>query len=107
MYASHTPLQVAPIATCPTPPLCTHAVLGPMDPSDLGVTLTHEHLLLDFVKATELRTKDYVDKLADLDLQMKNLGKIQHYPYAGDFVFFYTHNLIILPAHTVTASQLT
>lgn len=64
-------------------PTLTHAVLGPMDPSDLGVTLTHEHLLLDFVKATELKTKDYVDKLTDLDLQMNNLGKIRHYPYAG------------------------
>lgn len=60
----------------------THAVLGPMDPSELGITLTHEHLLLDFVKASELRTKDYVDKLTDLDFQMNNLGKIRHYPYA-------------------------
>ena len=59
-----------------------HAVLGLMDPSELGITLTHEHLLLDFVKASELRTKDYVDKLTDLDFQMNNLGKIRHYPYA-------------------------
>ena len=87
----------------------THAVLGPMDPSEVGVTLTHEHLLLDFVKASKLKTKDYVDKLTDLDFQMNNLGKIQHYPYARCskvllllLLLFYTQ---FMCTHIVTASQ--
>ena len=60
----------------------THAVLGPVDPSNLGVTLTHEHILLEFTEAMTFRIEDYVsDNLTDLDFQMNNLGKIRHYPY--------------------------
>lgn len=54
-------------------------VLGPVDPSDLGLTLTHEHLLLKFEAA--LQKPEYgPDNLADLALKMENLGKIRHFP---------------------------
>lgn len=54
-------------------------VLGPLDPGDLGVTLTHEHLLMDYTKS--LKSPEYgPDNLADLEMKMENLGKIRHFP---------------------------
>lgn len=52
---------------------------GLIDPENLGVTLTHEHILLDF--STVLLKPDYSDDcLETLDVRMENLGKIRHYP---------------------------
>ena len=54
-------------------------VLGPVDPGDLGITLTHEHLLLEY--GTALMKPQYgPDDLADLELKMENLGKIRQFP---------------------------
>lgn len=53
-------------------------VLGPVSPSELGHTLTHEHLLLDgtpfFMEPHELR---------DLPITMETLGKIRYKPYVS------------------------
>ena len=60
-------------------PLHAFAVLGPVGPDELGLTLTHEHLLLDFRAA--LKKPDYgSDCLSDLQLKMEHLGKIRQYP---------------------------
>jgi len=54
-------------------------VTGLIDPDNLGVTLTHEHILLDF--STALLKPDFGDEcLENLDIKMENLGKIRHYP---------------------------
>lgn len=37
-------------------------VLGPVDPKELGVTLTHEHLTIDHVKANFTEPKDSADR---------------------------------------------
>ena len=55
------------------------AVLGPMDPSELGQTLTHEHLVLDFRQAAT-KPEYGPDNLTDLEMKMENLGKIRHFP---------------------------
>ena len=54
--------------------------LGPVFPGDLGVTLSHEHLLLDFSSALKSCTEYGNDDLSDLDFTVKNLGKIRRYP---------------------------
>ena len=67
-----------------------HAVLGPMEPGQLGVTLPHEHLLLDFTGATmgpgygSSSGGCSADELAGLKLEIENLGKIRQFPYAGN-----------------------
>ena len=54
-------------------------VLGPVDPSDLGITLTHEHLFLHYNGG--LKKPEYgEDNIADLEIKMENLGKIRHFP---------------------------
>ena len=66
-----------------------HAVLGPMEPGQLGVTLPHEHLLLDFTGA--VTDPDYVspDQLAGLKLEIQNLGKIRQFPYVCCIAMFH------------------
>ena len=67
-----------------------HAVLGPMEPGQLGVTLPHEHLLLDYTGATmgpgygSSSGGCSADELAGLKLEIENLGKIRQFPYAGN-----------------------
>lgn len=56
-------------------------VLGVKLPEELGITLPHEHLLLDFTKA--LRNPEYVtDCMGDLQFTMRNLGRIRQFPYS-------------------------
>ena len=55
------------------------AVLGPVPPAELGVTLPHEHLLLDFTVACMPPTYGS-HSLTDADLILTNLGKIRQYP---------------------------
>lgn len=58
----------------------TPTVLGPIDPSDLGLTLTHEQLLLDLTGL--MKKPEYgPDCLSDLEFSIENLGKIRHFPY--------------------------
>lgn len=56
-------------------------MLGTVSPQELGVTLPHEHLLLDFTVATMPPTYGCCD-LANTEIVMQNLGKIRQYPYA-------------------------
>ena len=56
-------------------------MLGAIEPADLGVTLTHEHLLLQFEKA--LQKPSYLGTstdLADLEFSLDNVGIIRQYP---------------------------
>ena len=50
-----------------------------MAPSDLGVTLSHEHLILD-MSAKEMKPQYIPDNFKDLEMKMENLGKIRCYP---------------------------
>ena len=52
-----------------------------MEPGQLGVTLPHEHLLLDFTDATMDPGYCRAEELAMLKLEMQNLGKIRQFPY--------------------------
>ncbi len=49
-------------------------VLGPVAPGDLGVTLPHEHLLVDFRKGV-------VKPERNLDFTLENIGAIRRFPY--------------------------
>ena len=54
---------------------------GAIDPADLGVTLTHEHLFLIFEKA--LQRPSYLGAstdLIDLEFSLENVGIIRQYP---------------------------
>lgn len=51
-----------------------------MEPSELGVTLPHEHLLLDFTGAMCDPRYCSFDEVAGLKLEIQNLGKIRQYP---------------------------
>ena len=63
--------------------LCAYnyIVAGPVEPSQLGVTLPHEHILLDFTGAIMDPGYCSPDELSGLKLTMKNLGKIRQFPY--------------------------
>ena len=79
--SSSPPPSPSPIPFPPPPPHPppSSPVLGPVDPCDVGVTLTHEHLLMTYNAA--LAKPGYVpDCLSNLKLTMENLGKIRHYP---------------------------
>lgn len=60
-----------------------HTVLGPLDPSKVGNTLTHEHVRMNyetcFIKPPR---EDHVIK-TKLPLEMKNLGFVRQYPYSS------------------------
>ena len=57
----------------------THAVLGLIDPSELGITLTHEQPLVD--NRGLLRKPMYGSRpLEDMEFRMENLGKIRQFP---------------------------
>ena len=57
------------------------AVLGPVDPSALGQTLTHEHVMIDTSKY--FTPPGYGSwHMEDMDFDLCNLGKIRHFPYA-------------------------
>ena len=54
-------------------------VLGARLPEELGITLPHEHLLLDFTKA--MRKPEYNPCcMENLQFTMRNLGKIRQFP---------------------------
>ena len=55
-------------------------VAGPIEPKNLGVVLPHEHLLLDF--QCSFRDAEYGNQsdISDLTIELKNLGKIRHFP---------------------------
>ncbi len=58
-------------------------VLGPRDPSELGMVLPHEQPLVDLRKLfspPRPAFQDLVGDISDLDLQIQNLGKIRQFP---------------------------
>ena len=59
-------------------------VLGTVSPEELGVTLPHEHLFLDFRAALTKPTYG-PDLPQNIQFSLPNLGSIQLYPY----VFFF------------------
>ena len=62
------------------------AVLGPRQPSELGVTLTHEHLLLDYTVGITQPRYCSAEQVRGLKMEMKNLGKIRQFPYVMAFL---------------------
>ena len=54
-------------------------VLGLIEPNQLGVTLTHEHLCIDYAKAFFQPWAGDEDKIEN-DFQLKNLGWIRQFP---------------------------
>ena len=59
-------------------------VLGPIDPSVLGITLTHEHLLIDEVRACfELPEGASQRKLAGDPVTLDNLGWVRFHPLSN------------------------
>lgn len=64
--------------------MSVQTVLGPIKPQQLGITLTHEHLSIDFEKVftpgpTELNA--LLDTTTSLTLH--NIGLVRQYPYAN------------------------
>ena len=53
---------------------------GAINPVDLGVTLTHEHLLLQFDKALQKSSYTGTTDLSDLEFTLENVGNIRQYP---------------------------
>ena len=54
-------------------------MLGAIDPSELGRTMSHDHILVDgsqFYIPPEYGSHD----MEDLDFDLCHLGKIRHYP---------------------------
>jgi phosphotriesterase-related protein len=58
-------------------------VTGPISPAQLGVTLTHEHLLMDLSYGRESPTEAVARALYDAPVSLQNLGYIRHYAAAN------------------------
>ena len=63
----------------PPPPPPFPAVLGPVDPSEVGVVLPHEHLFINFSGAATVPAFG-ADSVADLSFSLENYGKILQFP---------------------------
>ncbi|KAG4076458.1 hypothetical protein HA402_005901 [Bradysia odoriphaga] len=74
------------------------SVLGPIDPSQLGRTLTHEHLSLDFDFFYSEPPKQ-LNELFTNEITLANVGAIRQYPYGSHYnINFYdadTHRNVI------------
>ena len=58
-------------------------VLGPVSPSELGPTTTHEHLYLDFSFMYRPAQDTPNEKLADAPITLENLGWIRRNYYSN------------------------
>ncbi len=68
-----------PVHVCFNLLTTTPAVLGTIDPSELKITLPHEHILVDGFK--HLTKPNYSsENMTNLEFRMENLGKIRYYP---------------------------
>ena len=65
-------------------------VLGPVDPKDLGVTSTHEHLLIDFSLMLRPPVVASETDMTDAPLTLENMGWIRHNHYSN------LNNLLLL-----------
>ena len=71
-------------------------VLGRVDPGTLGITLTHEQLLLDLRRLfCKPRYGPSDNSLTNLDIRLENLGKIKQFPYSVE------NNLLVESADEV------
>ncbi|XP_033114628.1 phosphotriesterase-related protein-like [Anneissia japonica] len=57
-------------------------VLGPIDPSTLGRTLTHEHLHMTYTSCFQA-PRDEDREMIDAPIVMRNLNHIKHFPYSN------------------------
>lgn len=62
--------------------MSVQTVLGPIKSLDLGVTLTHEHLAIDFEKVFVPGPKQ-LQPLIGNELKLENIGFVRQYPYAN------------------------
>lgn len=62
-----------------------NTVCGPKEPSELGVVLPHEQPMCDFTGLFQDPGPGFGsgESLANLNMQMSNLGKIRQYPYVN------------------------
>tara|TARA_Y100000590_G_scaffold31427_4_gene34832 strand:+ start:38810 stop:39868 length:1059 start_codon:yes stop_codon:yes gene_type:complete len=58
-------------------------VLGAINPSDLGITLTHEHLLIDLAFNRPIPDSVFLKKIYYEPLNLGNLGYIKHFGIAN------------------------
>ena len=65
-------------------------VLGPVDPKDLGVTSTHEHLLIDFSLMLRPPVVASETDMTNAPLTLENMGWIRHNHYSN------LNNLLVL-----------
>ena len=54
-------------------------VLGPLDPVELGITLTHEHLLVDLLPTYEPPSNSDDREFWERPVSIESLGQIRHY----------------------------
>lgn len=63
-------------------------VLGKIDPSEAGITLTHEHFNLDFhnfYKQPPNQLKKFFEGNLNEKIHLKNVGFIKQYPYSSKY----------------------
>ena len=60
-----------------------HTVLGPVHPSELGSTTTHEHLHIDFSFMYRRAQDSPSPELADAPITLENLGWIRRNYYSN------------------------
>ena len=70
------------------------SVLGLIDPADLGLTMTHEHLLIDFSVMFNPSPDVTTQRMAHAPVSMENLGWIRQYCYSN------LDNLLVLDEDT-------
>ena len=70
------------------------SVLGLIDPADLGLTMTHEHLLIDFSVMFNPSPDVTTQRMAHTSVSMENLGWIRQYCYSN------LDNLLVLDEDT-------
>ena len=69
-------------------------VLGLIDPKDLGLTMTHEHLLIDFSVMFNPTPDVTTQRMAHAPVSIENLGWIRQYCYSN------LDNLLVLDEET-------
>ena len=75
-------------------------VLGPINPVDLGPTMTHEHLLINFAVMFDPPPEATTQRLAHEPVSLENLGWIRQYCYSN------IDNLLVLDEETAVEEAL-
>ena len=60
-------------------PGAVETVLGPVEPGELGITLTHEHLLIDLAPYIQAPIGASARKIYERPVSQENLGYVRHY----------------------------